>query len=153
MEMFVSNVPCVDVEFFPLRDVLEHSLQFLFDVCILQYCSAVFGTPDDVIVTDPRCVGLLVQASVHGSVTLVSNIDHRDCLKDFVIKRTPRLRRGFILLVKRPSLNATRGLSYTTVHKQSRYSTHSSQVRGIPCLRAIPVRRHIWGSRSQLPYA
>ncbi len=66
MDMLISNVPCVDMEFLPLRNVLEHSLEFLFNECVSKDLSSVLGTPDDVIVTDPRCVGLLVQSSVHG---------------------------------------------------------------------------------------
>lgn len=68
--VLVADVPGVDVQFFPLCDVLEHSLQFLFDVCILQYRTTVLGTPDHVVVTDPRAVGLLVETSIHGSVTV-----------------------------------------------------------------------------------
>ena len=94
VNVLVADVPLVDVTLLPLGNVLELSFQFLFDVRVLQYCSAVLGTPDHMVVTDPRAVGLLVESSVHGSVTLVSNIDHRDFLKDFVFKRTPQLKLG-----------------------------------------------------------
>lgn len=70
MDVFVSNVPSVYVEFFPLRDILEHTLQLKFNVVVSEHPSTVFGTPDDMVVTDPRCVGLLVQASVHGGTTV-----------------------------------------------------------------------------------
>ena len=66
VDVLITHVPCVNVEFFPLRNILEHTLQLEFNVVVSEHPSAVFGTPDDVIITDPRCVGLLVQASVHG---------------------------------------------------------------------------------------
>ena len=101
MNVFVPDVPLVDGTLFPLRDVLEHSLQFLFDVWVFKYRSSVLGAPDDVIVTDPRTVGLLVQTTVHMECSLVvGNIDHRDSLKDFVFKRTPRLKPGVYFFKK-----------------------------------------------------
>ena len=66
MYVFLANMPGVDMQLLPFGNVLEHSLQLLFDICVSEYPSAVLGTPDDVIVTNPRCVGLLVEASVHG---------------------------------------------------------------------------------------
>ena len=64
--MFVPHVPGVDPELLPPRDELEHSLQFLFDVDIAEYLASVLGTPHNVVITDPGCMGLLIQASVHG---------------------------------------------------------------------------------------
>ena len=58
--VLVADVLLVDVALLPLGNVLELSFQFLFDVRVLQYCSAVLGTPDRMVVTDPRAVGLLV---------------------------------------------------------------------------------------------
>ncbi len=44
---------------------LGRSHEILFNIGVRKYLSTIFRTPDNVIVTDPCCVGLLVQSSVH----------------------------------------------------------------------------------------
>ena len=77
VDVFVTDMPGEDLQLLPLRDVLEHTPQFQFNECVSKYLSSVLGAPDYVVVTDPRCVGLMVQTCCHGEVQrrLVGNID------------------------------------------------------------------------------
>ena len=64
--MFLAYVPCMDLEVFPLSDIFEHFLQFLFNEGVSKHFSTILGTPDYVVVAYPCGMGLLIQTSVHG---------------------------------------------------------------------------------------
>lgn len=53
MYVFIANVPGMNMQLLPFRDVLEHLTEFLFNEQVSQYLSTVFGTPDNVVVTHP----------------------------------------------------------------------------------------------------
>lgn len=53
MDVIVSDMPCVDIKSFPLRNVLEHALEFLFNEGWCQNASTVFWTPDNMVITHP----------------------------------------------------------------------------------------------------
>ena len=65
VEMLVSHVPCADTQSFPSCDHLEDSLELLFNEPVREHFSTVLRTPDYVVLTIPRGVGLEVQSSVH----------------------------------------------------------------------------------------
>lgn len=64
MDMLVSDVPGPDLESLPSTDQLEYSLEFLFNVIISQYLSAILGRPNHMVVADPGAMAELVQSSV-----------------------------------------------------------------------------------------
>jgi len=64
--MLISNMPGMYVTLFPLCNVFELSFQFLFNVCVPEYRSAILWTPHYVVVTYPCGVGLLIESTVHG---------------------------------------------------------------------------------------
>lgn len=61
MDVFVSNVPSVDAEAFPPSDLLEHSLELLFNVGSSQYLATVAWGPHNVVATVVRTVFELIQ--------------------------------------------------------------------------------------------
>ena len=66
MDVFITYMPGMDVKPFPFCNRLEYSLQFEFNMSVPNYLSAVFGAPDYVVITFPRTMRQLVQASIHG---------------------------------------------------------------------------------------
>ena len=66
VDVFVSDVPRLDVAVFPEGDVFELTFQFLFNILVFEYRSPVLGTPHDVVVTHPGSVCLLIESARHG---------------------------------------------------------------------------------------
>ncbi len=62
--MFVTNMPGVDLEFFPDRYLLEYAFQFLFNVSVSHHLASVFAYPDQVVFTDKGAVAEVIQARV-----------------------------------------------------------------------------------------
>jgi len=64
VDMLVSDVPGEDLETFPFADHFEYSLEFCFNVGILQYLASVLGSPDEMILADVRAVAKVIDSCV-----------------------------------------------------------------------------------------
>jgi hypothetical protein len=53
MNVFVSDMPCVDGKTLPFADCLEYAFEFLFNVLVRKHGAAIFWTPDEVIIAFP----------------------------------------------------------------------------------------------------
>lgn len=71
VNVFVPNVPGMNVQLFPVCNDLEHAFELGFDIRVFEHLATVFRTPHNVVVADPGCMSLLIQASVvHREITV-----------------------------------------------------------------------------------
>ena len=55
----------VSVILSPFCDELEHLLQLVFNVSVLEYSATILRTPYDVIITYPCCMVEMIESSIH----------------------------------------------------------------------------------------
>ncbi len=68
MDMLISNIPGINSKAFPLGNLLELSLQLLFNVGACQYLAAILRRPNDVIAAMVRTVFQLVELMASGQI-------------------------------------------------------------------------------------